>query len=150
MGLFNIFGNGKEKKELYPKETKQDIVFGNLTRIGKASDWYTEKYCIKLFDKEYNVWIALGVEEKDSSITEEQHSSGKEFIGNIDKYQDIITEEVMKFFNIKDCGKIHNSIQVDAIRITRKGSVCLVMNCLEGADEDVFLQNHLVSKYTLK
>lgn len=134
MGLLDIF----KKKELYEKENKQDEVFGNITRMGKGSDWYTEKYRMILFNNEYDVWIAIEVADNNSLVTEKQHIAGKEFIENLEKYQGIITKEVMKFFNTNDFDKIYNSISVDSVRISRKGNVCMIMDCREDADESLF------------
>lgn len=139
MGLLDIFKKKETgKKELYEKETKQDEVFGNITRLGKASSWYTEKYSMNLFNNEWEVWIAIEVADNDSSITDSQHFAGKEFIKNLEKYQDIITKEVMKFFNTNDFDKIYNSIIIDTVRVSRKGNVCMIMNCREDADETLF------------
>lgn len=139
MSLFGILKKEeKNKKSLYEKETKYDEVFGNLCRIGQASNWYTEKHSMNLFNNEWEVWIAIEVAENDSSITDKQHLVGKEFIDNLGKYQDIITKEVMKFFNTNDFDKICNSLLIDTVRVSRKGNVCMIMNCREDADETLF------------
>ena len=42
MGLFNFFmGDNKTPKNNVEKETQNDDIFGNICRVGQASDWYT-------------------------------------------------------------------------------------------------------------
>ena len=139
MGLFDMFKEKKEENNNTPeKETKTDEVFGNISRLGQVSDWYTEEYKLNLFNNEYKVQIVIEVKEDDSSITDKQHIAGKNFIENIDEYQKTITEEIMNFFNTDDYNKVYNSILVDSVRISRIGNVCVLMNCLEDADESLF------------
>lgn len=141
MGLFDMFKN-KEKinnnSNKSEKEIINDEVFGNISRLGQVSDWYTEEYKLNLFNNEYKVQIALEVNDDDSSITDKQHIAGKNFIENIDKYQKTITKEIMNFFNTDDYNKVYNSISVDSVRVSRIGNVCVLMNCLEDADESLF------------
>ena len=39
MGLFNLFKDNKAPKNNIEKETRDDEVFGNICRVGQASDW---------------------------------------------------------------------------------------------------------------
>ena len=100
MGLFNFFmGDNKTPKNNVEKETQNDDIFGNICRVGQASDWYTEGYNMNLFENSHNVAISIETKTEDSSITNEQHIAGKKFLENIENYQGIITEKIKEFFN---------------------------------------------------
>lgn len=117
------------------KETKNDDIFGNICRVGQASDWYTEEYDMNLFGNRHNVSISIETKKEDSSITDEQHIAGKKFFENIEIYQGIVTEKIKEFFNTDNTEMINNSISVESVHISRTGKICVLMECLEDFDE---------------
>ena len=80
MGLFNLFKDNKAPKNNIEKETRDDEVFGNICRVGQASDWYTAEYDLNLFGDSHNVAISIETKTEDSSVTDDQHVAGKNFL----------------------------------------------------------------------
>lgn len=135
MGLFNLFKDNKAPKNNIEKETRDDEVFGNICRVGQASDWYTAEYDLNLYGDSHNVAISIETKTEDSSVTDDQRVAGKNFLENIKKYQDIITERIEKFFNTENTEMINNSISVESVHISRTGKICVIMECSEEFDE---------------
>lgn len=48
-----------------------------------------------------------------------------------------LTIEIMKFFNTKNTEIIYNSISLESVHISRMEKVCILMECLEDADESL-------------